>query len=91
MSDSNQSNDRFKGRVKWFNPTRGFGFITNIDSNNEDDDVFVHHSSLSVPEGVYKTLSLGEFVEFEVVTDDNGKKCSSNITGSKSYLRPPKI
>ena len=37
----------FRGRVKWFNSTRGYGFITNLD---KDEDTFVHHSGISPTE-----------------------------------------
>ena len=48
------------GTVKWFNPTKGYGFITPIDGGK---DVFVHHSAI---EGAgYKELSEGQRVEFE--------------------------
>ena len=55
-----------KGKVKWFNAEKGFGFI--IDENGKD--VFVHFSAIKV-DG-YKTLNEGEEVTFEVVQGDRG-------------------
>ena len=60
--------DRIKGTVKWFNASKGFGFI----EKEGGGDVFVHFSDISV-EG-YKTLNDEQEVEFEVKTDDRGEK-----------------
>jgi CspA family cold shock protein len=54
------------GRVKWFNDSKGFGFIERDDGK----DVFVHYSSI---EGKgFKTLPEGAKVEFELVDTDRG-------------------
>ena len=53
-----------KGTVKWFNESKGFGFIANDEGG---DDVFVHFSGI-VSEG-FKTLQEGQKVEFDVETD----------------------
>jgi CspA family cold shock protein len=53
--------------VKWFNDSKGYGFITREDG---EKDVFVHHSAIK-GEG-YKTLSEGDRVEFEVVDGQKG-------------------
>ncbi len=55
------------GTVKWFNDSKGFGFITPDDGSK---DLFVHHSSITM-EG-FKTLSEGQKVEFEVVQGEKG-------------------
>ncbi len=54
------------GRVKWFNPEKGYGFIEREDG----DDVFVHFSAIQ-DEG-FKTLNEGDQVEFEVVEGERG-------------------
>ena len=56
-----------KGTVKWFNGTKGFGFITR---ESGGDDVFVHFKSI-VGEG-YKTLNEGDEVQFEVEQGPKG-------------------
>lgn len=56
-----------KGTVKWFNSTKGFGFITNA-SNNED--VFVHFSGLAM-DG-FKTLEDGQSVTFDIIEGNRG-------------------
>lgn len=55
-----------KGIVKWFDNTKGYGFI----SRNSGKDVFVHHSAIQ-GEG-YKSLQEGQQVEFEVTQGQKG-------------------
>ena len=55
-----------RGKVKWFNENKGYGFIEQEDGT----DVFVHFSAIS-QEG-FKTLSEGEEVEFEVTQGEKG-------------------
>ncbi|MCP1103446.1 CspA family cold shock protein [Aequitasia blattaphilus] len=56
-----------KGTVKWFNATKGFGFITNEETNEE---VFVHFSGLAM-DG-FKTLEEGQSVTFDVTEGNRG-------------------
>ena len=51
--------DRVNGVVKWFNASKGFGFI----SNGEGQDLFVHYSSIR-DNGGYRSLEEGQEVEF---------------------------
>lgn len=62
-----------KGTVKWFNSTKGYGFIT----REEGGDVFVHFRSI-VGEG-YKELKEGDNVEFEVESSAKGLQ-AVNVT-----------
>ena len=59
-----------KGTVKWFNDSKGFGFI----EQESGDDVFVHHSAIEM-EG-FKSLSEGDSVEFEVTDGPKGLQAS---------------
>ena len=60
------------GTVKWFNDSKGFGFITPDDGG---DDLFAHFSAI-VYDG-YKSLKEGEIVEFEVTEGPKGKQASN--------------
>jgi len=57
-----------KGTVKWFNDSKGFGFITAEDGS----DVFVHHTSIQA-QG-FKSLAEGDQVTFDVEKGDKGPK-----------------
>ncbi len=58
-------------RVKWFNNTKGYGFI----EYKENEDVFVHYSAIR-SDG-YKTLNEGDLVEFELISTDKGLQAKS--------------
>jgi CspA family cold shock protein len=62
-----------EGTVKWFNPDKGYGFI----SREDGEDLFVHFSEIQM-DG-FKTLEEGEAVVFEVTTGQNGKLQASNV------------
>lgn len=55
-----------RGKVKWFNNVKGYGFIGREDGN----DVFVHYSAIT-QEG-YRTLQEGDEVDFEIVEGKKG-------------------
>ena len=60
-----------KGKVKWFNAEKGYGFI----ESEVGEDVFVHFSAITM-EG-YKTLNEGEEVQFEVIEGAKGPQASN--------------
>jgi CspA family cold shock protein len=67
-----------KGTVKWFNESKGFGFIAREDGG----DVFVHFSEIE-GEG-YKSLAEGEEVTFEVVDSPKGPKAAHVVKMERS-------
>ena len=62
-----------EGSVKWFNESKGFGFL----SQEGGPDVFVHHTEIRA-EG-YRTLNEGQKVQFEVVDSPKGPR-AANVT-----------
>jgi CspA family cold shock protein len=62
-----------KGTVKWFNATKGYGFIT----SDTGEDVFVHFSSIQ-GDG-YKSLEEGQQVEFDLTQGEKGLQASNVI------------
>ncbi len=61
------------GRVKWFNDSKGYGFI----ETDEGKDVFVHYSAIAM-EG-YKSLAEDQVVQFDIVEGDKGLQ-AANVT-----------
>ena len=61
-----------KGTVKWFNDSKGFGFIEQEDGS---DDVFVHHSAIQA-EG-HRSLQEGAQVEFDVQREAKGLRAAN--------------
>jgi len=67
-----------EGKVKWFNPRKGYGFISSTDG----PDVFVHYSGIS-SEG-FKTLVEGDDVSFDIVEGEKGLRAENVVHQSAS-------
>ncbi len=70
---------QFKGRVKWFNNSKGYGFI----GREDGPDVFVHYSAVQV-DG-YKTLKEGDEVEFDIVQGPKGSQADAVTCAKQPY------
>jgi CspA family cold shock protein len=67
-----------EGKVKWFNPRKGYGFIATDDGR----DIFVHYASIS-GEG-YRTLAEGDPVTFDIVEGEKGLRAENVVPKSAS-------
>jgi CspA family cold shock protein len=65
--------ERYTGTVKWFDSTKGYGFIARDDGGK---DVFVHHSALP-KQGGYANLNEGDRVSFEITQGQKGPQASN--------------
>lgn len=63
----------FEGTVKWFNESKGYGFI----QQDDGADVFVHFSSI-LGDG-FKTIAKGQRVRFEITSDEKGPKATDVV------------
>ena len=72
MSSQDSSSDRCTGQVKWFNNRAGYGFVTATSGDKQGEDIFAHHTMISVEKEQYKYLVQGEYVEFSVVPTEEG-------------------
>jgi CspA family cold shock protein len=62
-----------EGKVKWFNPKKGYGFIAGSDGR----DIFVHYGSIA-SQG-YKTLTEGEAVSYDLVESEKGLRAENVV------------
>lgn len=62
-----------EGKVKWFNPKKGYGFIATSDGR----DVFVHYSSITAKG--FKTLDEGDAVTFDIVEGEKGPRAENVV------------
>ena len=68
------SSTRTMGSVKWFNNKAGYGFITCIEGDLLNKDIFVHHSAIVVGSDQFRFLVQGEFVHFDLVKVEGDEK-----------------
>ena len=69
---------QYSGTVKWFNNAKGYGFL----GREGGEDVFVHYSAIE--EDGYKSLDLGDQVEFDVIDGPKGKQATGRAQGGSA-------
>ena len=81
--ESVPESERYIGRIKWFNNSRGYGFLSYRGSDGSDKDVFVHFSAINCQnDNSFRTLTQGEYVSFSLADSNKpGQLQASNITG----------
>ena len=87
----------YTGVVKWFNSKVGYGFITCLNKEYQNKDIFVHHSALIGEQkndtyksnDTYKYLVEGEYVEFQLIHDHNNSKHPIYATNVSGILKQP--
>jgi cold shock CspA family protein len=67
------------GQVKWFDNKLGYGFITVLNNEHKETDIFVHQTNIFPLETEYRTLMKGEYVSLNV--SDDSKIQAVNVTG----------
>jgi len=72
------------GKVKWFNPRKGYGFIATDDGR----DIFVHYGSIT-GDG-YKTLVEGDSVTFDIVDGEKGPRAENVVAPGRASKPEPK-
>jgi CspA family cold shock protein len=70
-----QMADRIKGTVKWFNASKGYGFI----AHEGGKDVFVHYSAIQDTGNGYRSLNEGDQVEFDVEDSQKGPQAANVV------------
>lgn len=78
------------GKVRWFDTTKGYGFLSEVDKNGkylnptqeEDEAIFVHQSVLQVPNvTMFRRLYHRELVDFRLEKDEHGRLKATHVTG----------
>jgi len=73
-----------RGKVKWFNNAKGYGFII---EDGQSEDLFAHYSAIKM-DG-YKTLKAGQAVNFEIIQGPKGLHAVEIATASETQTSSP--
>lgn len=81
--------------VKWFNDSKGYGFLTALDSpQHGKSDIFVHYTeikgTLNAPGSAdsFKTLAIGQLVECDILSTPRGDYKAANVWKTSEFLKP---
>ena len=78
---NNKKCGEYTGCCKWFSRSYGFGFITvTSEGEHQNKDIFVHHTGIKPLNSSFRTLTTGEYINFDVVSSDKGLQAVS-VTG----------
>ncbi len=66
---------RNRGKVKWFNASKGYGFI----EQEVGEDLFVHHTAIQQDDGGFRTLEEDQEVEFDIVSGSKGLRADNVV------------
>ena len=81
-TSSTESSQLYRGVCKWFNNHKGYGFITITSECNKGKDIFVHQKNLNPQKSTYRTLSQGEYIQFNLDDNENvDKRQAINVCG----------
>ena len=75
------------GTVKWFNPKKGYGFITYGETEEDQQEIFVHFSVVKTEADGFKTLYEGEVVNFEITEGEKGPQAADVTVVEESPRR----
>ena len=81
-SATSEPSGRRVGRTKWFSAPKGFGFIQDVEK--PDEEAFVHFSCLERETPGWRGLWPGEYVEYEITKDDDGRLIAGKVRGIKN-------
>ena len=80
-TNTSSDSELHQGVCKWFNNKRGYGFITVVSSDDtQGEDIFVHQSNIKPVNSTYRTLSQGEYIQFNMGECNQGKQ-AVNVKG----------
>jgi cold shock CspA family protein len=68
------------GCCKWFDQSKGYGFITLIEKGDDERTVFVHYSALAGDDKQFKTLFPGEYVSFDLAKSTSNTAVAAELT-----------
>ena len=79
------------GCCKWFDQSKGYGFITLMEKGDEERTVFVHYSALAGDDKQFKTLFPGEYVSFDLAKSTSNTAVAAESTQPATVSQKPQL